>query len=168
MLKEKEFKWRKYMANYIPITGVIQSILPSPNACCNQVITILTSTGPATLTATATTFVVNSTTLRVGMRITAFYNGDLPVPLIYPPQYQAEVITTVNARESVMLSFFNSSLTSQDQTLRLTIGRNTTIVTTNGQRFTCNIGNRMLLVYYDTTTRSIPAQTTPRKIIVFC
>ena len=44
----------------------------------------------------------------------------------------------------------------------------TNVVTGNGQRFNCTIGGRNLIVFYSVTTRSIPPQTTPRKIIVMC
>lgn len=40
--------------------------------------------------------------------------------------------------------------------------------TENGQNFTCSPGGRVLLVYYTTTNRSLPPQTTPRRIIVMC
>ena len=44
----------------------------------------------------------------------------------------------------------------------------TNTVTANGQRFSCQPTDMELLVYYTTTTFSIPAQTTPQKIIVMC
>jgi len=42
------------------------------------------------------------------------------------------------------------------------------VVTTNNQTFMGNPGNHTLVVLYSQTTRSIPAQTTPEKIIVLC
>ena len=60
------------------------------------------------------------------------------------------------------------NLTAADNSLRLNIARNTEILTLNGQRFSCPPGGNFLLVYYSVTTRSIPPQTTPRRIIVLC
>lgn len=55
-----------------------------------------------------------------------------------------------------------------DQSLKLNIAPSTEIMTSNGQRFTCSLGGQLLVVYYSATTRSIPPQTTPRRIIVMC
>ena len=98
----------------------------------------------------------------------AFYDNSLPVPLIFPPQYRAQLITSLGRNELVMLNYFDRNLLAGDGSLQLNIGRHTEITTLNGQSFTCSPGNRSLLVYYSTTTRSIPPQTTPQKIIVLC
>ena len=52
--------------------------------------------------------------------------------------------------------------------LKLNISPNTLILLENGQAFTGKISNRNLIVVYGATTRSIPAQATPYKIIVMC
>ena len=114
------------------------------------------------------TTVVDSTLLRSGMPVAAFYDSSLPVPLIYPPQFQAELITPLRNDETVMLNFFRRNLTARDNSLRLNLDRSTRILTLNGQRYSCPPGGNFLLVYYSVTTRSIPPQTTPRKIIVLC
>ncbi|MDY3022040.1 MAG: hypothetical protein SOS50_07710 [Oliverpabstia sp.] len=67
-----------------------------------------------------------------------------------------------------MLNYFDRNLLAGDGSLQLNIGRNTEITTLNGQSFPCSPGNRSLLVYYTATTRSIPPQTTPQRIIVLC
>ena len=102
------------------------------------------------------------------MRIAAFYDSSLPVPLIFPPQYHAKIVTVIGRNENVMLNYFGRNLIAADGSLRLNIARNTIIKTVNGQTVTCNLENRFLLVYYTITTASIPPQTTPRKIILFC
>ena len=112
--------------------------------------------------------VIDSRQLRQGMRVAAFYDNTLPVPLIFPPQYQAQLITQLGRNEQVMLNYFDSDLTAADNTLQLNIAGGTLIRTLNGQNITCNLGDHTLLVYYTITTRSIPPQTTPRKIIVLC
>ena len=98
----------------------------------------------------------------------AFYDASLPVPLIFPPQYRAQIITVLGRDEQVMINEFNRNLVTADNSLQLNIARNTRIETINGQNTSCSPGNQTLLVYYTTTTRSIPPQTTPRRVIILC
>ena len=154
--------------SFIPVTGVISNISNMTNDCCSSMISIRNSDGITNFVLSPSTYVVQETPLRIGMRITAFYDASLPVPLIFPPQYQAVFITRTQPNETVYAGFFNSNLVSEDNSLRLNINRTTDVITSNGQRFTCNLGGRLLLVYYTTSTRSIPAQTTPRRVIVIC
>ncbi|WP_186673666.1 hypothetical protein [Sporosarcina sp. BP05] len=115
-----------------------------------------------------TTYFVDHVTVAVGDRITGFYDANAPVPFIYPPQYQALVMAKDTPYQHVKVAFFNSRLESSDGTLKLTVSPHTQILLENGQTFTGNITNRNLIVAYGATTRSIPAQTTPHKIIVMC
>ena len=151
-----------------PITGIIQNVSQTPGACCNQMISLVTSNGPVNFIVSADTFIIDNTRLRPGLMITAFYDSTRPIPLIFPPQYQAELITTLRGSEEVALNFFDRNLTATDNSLRLNLSRTTDISTMNGQRFNCSPGNNFLLVYYSNTTRSIPPQTTPRRIVVLC
>ena len=152
----------------IPIIGTIRNISQTPGDCCTQMISLTTSNGPVNFIISANTFIIDSTRLRPGMTIAAFYDSTRPIPLIFPPQYQAELITVLRENESIMLNFFNRNLTASDNSLRLNLSRATTISTINGQRFNCSPGGNFLLVYYSVTTRSIPPQTTPRRIVVLC
>lgn len=149
------------------VRGVIQKI-SQLEGCCSELIYIITPEGPVNLLLDADTYVVDSVRMRVGMRITGFYDAMLPIPLIYPPQYRAQVIAMTQPNENLMIEFFDENLVSSDNSLKLNIGRMTNIVTANGQVYTCDVGNNNLIVYYDTTTRSIPPQTTPHRIIVLC
>jgi hypothetical protein len=152
----------------VPVIGIIQNISQSPNNCCNQTITINTPNGVSNFILSPETVVIDSTQLRSGMPVAAFYDSSLPVPLIYPPQYQAQLITILQNDETVTLDFFRRNLTASDNSLRLNLSRSTRILTLNGQRYSCAPGGNFLLVYYSVTTRSIPPQTTPRKIVVLC
>ena len=153
--------------NLVPVTGMIISITRG-NDCCSQMISLQAEGGIVNFIVDPETVVVDSRQLRTGMRETAFYDSSLPVPLIFPPQYIAQLIAAAGRNEMVELNFFDRNLLAQDRSLQLNIGRNTMVETINGQRFTCSPGNRFLLVYYSVTTRSIPPQTTPRKIVVLC
>ncbi len=156
------------MPSLVPVNGVIQSITTLDNNCCMQQVTIRNSDGIQNFIISPDTYVINEVRLRVGMNVTAFFDADLPVPLIYPPQYQAIVIGRRNPQETIYASEFDDDLVSFDGSLKLIIGRSTEIVTSNGQPFHCPLGGQTLIVYYTASTRSIPAQTTPRKIIVIC
>lgn len=152
---------------FVPVTGTILNISMG-NDCCSQMMSVGTGNGVVNFIVDPMTQVIDHRRLRVGMQVAAFYDSSLPVPLIFPPQYRAQIVTLLGRNEQVMIGNFNADMLADDNSLQLNVARNTVIKTVNGQNFTCNPGNRTLLVYYTSTTRSIPPQTTPRKIIVLC
>lgn len=119
-------------------------------------------------TVSPTTFVVDFTTLRVGMTCIFWYRTDAPVPLIYPPQYNASVVAEDLGGRMVDVSFYNNMLLNEEQTLQLNLDASVELRTTNNQFFQGNPANHNLVVIYTTSTRSMPAQTTPRRVIVLC
>lgn len=154
-------------SNYEPITGTIMN-LSRGNDCCSQMMSIYTGNGIVNFMIGPQTRVIDSRQLRRGMQVAAFYDSSLPVPLIFPPQYQAQIVTVLDGNEQVMLARFDRNLLAEDGSLQLNIARSTVVETINGQSVNCQLGNQTLLVYYTITTRSIPPQTTPRKVIVLC
>ncbi len=115
-----------------------------------------------------TTFVLDFVMLREGMEVTMYYRTDEPVPLIYPPQYRAAVVVPRMMGQMVDVDYYNKSLLNGDMTLQLNLNGSVDITTTNNQRFMGNPANNDLVVVYSSSTRSIPAQTTPSKIVVLC
>lgn len=154
--------------SYTPITGTVQTIQPQWNDCCTQTISILTTEGPVNVLISGNTYVADSAKIGAGMQITAFYDANAPVPLIYPPQYRALLVAVQRPEESVAFHFFDRSLTAYDNALKINLDFSTEVTTANGQDYTCPIGEQYLMVFYSSATRSIPPQTTPRKIIVMC
>lgn len=152
----------------IPVTGMIQNVSPFGENCCEQQVTIRNNDGISNFIISSDTYVIGEVRLRPGMTVTAFYDASLPIPLIFPPRYQAVVIGRKNPSENIFAGYFDDTLTAEDNALTLNIGRSTEVVTSNGQLFRCRPEEQMLIVYYSETTRSIPPQTTPRKIIVLC
>lgn len=138
------------------------------NDCCSQMMTLRTGNGITNFMITPETRVIDNRQLRAGLRVAAFYDASLPVPLIFPPQYQAQIIAVLASGQEIMLNEFDRDLTATDNSLQLNIAGNTRIETINGQDVNCNPGNHTLLVYYTATTRSIPPQTTPTRIVVLC
>ncbi|WP_343209322.1 hypothetical protein [Anaerolentibacter hominis] len=154
-------------SSYLPIYGLVQSISPY-NDCCSIQVLLQTDNGPITIIVSPETYVVDSVRLVPGLYIFAFFDAHMPVPLIYPPQYQAIITGTLNREEQVMIGYFDQTLTASDASLKLNLPSSVDIVTTNGQSFACDPGDHDLIVYYGAATKSIPPQTTPSKIIVLC
>lgn len=153
--------------DFVPVIGIILNISRG-NDCCSQMVSLRTENGVVNFVVNEETLVIDNRQLRQGMRVAAFYDRSLPVPLIFPPQYRAQIITALDRNEQVMLNRFNRNLLAADRSLQLNLSDNTVVRTENGQNFSCSPGGRILLVYYSVTTRSIPPQTTPRRIVVMC
>jgi hypothetical protein len=115
-----------------------------------------------------TTYFIDRVMVTPGDMVTGFYDTNAPVPLIFPPQFRAIVMSRDTKYQNVKVDYFNNELVSSDNNLRLNIAPCTQIVLENGQAFSNNPANRNLIVIYGATTKSIPAQTTPYKIIVMC
>lgn len=90
------------------------------------------------------------------------------MPLIYPPQYNAVAAAEVKNGQNVDVDFYNASLVNESQTLKLNMDGSVDVRTTNNQYFQGNPANHNLMVVYSSSTRSIPAQTTPSKVVVLC
>nr|WP_294490749.1 hypothetical protein [uncultured Mediterraneibacter sp.] len=149
------------------VEGIIQSINRS-DSCCSMVVSLISDSNIVNVVVSGETDIIDNVRLRPGMRIAAFYDTNLPTPAVYPPRYQAELVTSLRRGQQVMLDYFDDTLTSADGSLQLNIGPTTNVVTKNGQQYTCSPENTELLVYYTNATFSIPAQTTPQKVVVLC
>ena len=149
------------------VEGIISGINRG-DSCCSMVVSLISNSNIVNVVVTGETVVVDNVRLRPGMRIAAFYDANLPTPAVYPPQYRAEIITSLRRGQQAVLGYFDENLTSEDNSLQLNIGPMTNIVTLNGQPYICSPENSELLIYYTNTTFSIPAMTTPQKIVVMC
>lgn len=117
---------------------------------------------------TPATYFVGHATVRVGNQVTGYYDANAPMLLIYPPQHEAVVMARQSRTLNVKVDYFDAQLLSGDGTLKLNLSPSTLMLLENDQLFTGNPANRNLIVVYGPTTRSIPAQTTPLRIIVMC
>jgi hypothetical protein len=151
----------------LSIKGIVNSVAPMSASCGNFLLSINTENGIVNIVLTPDTYVVDCTAMLPGMWIYAFYDGAAPALLIYPPQYLAKLIAPFTEGTFVAFQYFDNNLTAPDQFLRLNIAPATKITTANGQPFSCCLTEKSLLVFYSITTRSIPPQTTPHRIIVF-
>lgn len=156
------------ITQYVPVRGSILSADPVYGQCCQQQISLSTESGIVNFMVSPDTYIPGQTHLHTGMKVVGFYDAFRPVILIYPPQYQAALIAPVKPQENVTLDFFDRNLTGTYHPLKLNLSSETQIKTGNGQDYGCPLSNKLLLVYYSFTTRSIPPQTTPSRIIVMC
>lgn len=163
------------MIRFLPFRGAVTMINDfiigqnGESEGCYKLLSVENETGAlVNFIVSPNTYFVDHVMVAVGDQVTGYYDGNAPVPLIYPPQYQALVIVKESPYQNVKLDYFNSQLVSSDGLLKLNISPNTSIVLKNGQSFTKNPANRNLIVIYGPTTKSIPAQTTPYKLIVWC
>jgi len=163
------------MVNFKSFRGVVTQIDDFPigqngeKEGCYKLMTVEDSTqGIVNFVVSPSTYFVNQEIVTPGDRVTGYYDGNAPVPLIYPPQYRALVVVKENNNQNVKVDFFNNQLVSSDGQLQLNVSAYTLVLLKNGQPFSKSLANRNLIVIYGPTTRSIPAQTTPYKIIVWC
>ncbi len=156
------------------VTGTIVDMVPTrignrrANGCMIFVTLEDMNENTVNFVMTPTTFVVDFETLSVGMNCTFWYAADAPAPLIYPPQYNAVAAAQVKNGQFVDVGFYNMSLVNDSQTLQLNMDGSVDVRTTNNQYFQGSPANHNLAVVYSSSTRSIPAQTTPMKVYVLC
>ncbi len=112
------------------------------------------------------------TELKEGDLVTLFVREDTPMVLSLPAQYSPSIIVK-NSEEAtnmvVVDSFKKTDLGSyinQAETLVLNISDETQIIKLSREMFDGNLDGRDLAVIYNMATFSIPAQTTPSKVIV--
>lgn len=166
------------MSQYTPTSGTItriewQGTDPNQIGCALRVTFQSMDQGLIHLIVDGSTYVADNRPLAAGDQVTFFYSLYAPAPMIYPPQYQAVAAVHTPAGTYATLDVFTQSapggqLANSDGTLRLNLSGCTSITLPNGQPFGGALSGKLLLVIYGATTRSIPAQTTPEKILVFC
>ncbi|WP_301108759.1 stalk domain-containing protein [Sporosarcina sp.] len=106
--------------------------------------------------------------LKKGDKVTGYTDADKPMIMIYPPQYTVDaVIVETEKTGSVAVGTFDKELVDSNLKLQLNVGEDTDLSSVSGKQVkAADLAEKDLLVFYTMTTRSIPAQTTPEKIIV--
>ena len=138
-------------------------------AGCNKLMSIQTENGETiNFVVTTDTYVVDQEMLDIGDSVTGYYDSMAPTPMIYPPQFRAIIMAKNLPARSIKVDFFGARLISSDGSLQINMGPSVQVRLENGQMFTGNLMNRYLLVIYSWSTMSIPAQTTPERIVVLC
>lgn len=163
-------------AFYNSFTGTVKDIIESDNG--TRKIYVENSDGAqAYFVISENTYFVDNIKVDIGTEITGFYESGKPMIMIYPPQYSIEIIASVVEGKNIKADKFDKDLLSSDKTLKLNISDDTEILWENGttinwikkpttSELETVLSNRKLIILYDFTTKSIPAQTTPNKVIV--
>ena len=68
--------------NLVPVTGVIVNVERGED-CCSQMLTLHTAGGIVNFIVDTDTAVLENRQLRAGMRVAAFYDSTVAVPLIF-------------------------------------------------------------------------------------
>lgn len=156
------------------VTGTIVDIVPTRIGSrradgCMLFVTLEDAEGnTVNFVMSPAAYVVDFETLSVGMMCTFWYAADVPMPLIYPPQYNAVAAAREKVERMVDVGHYDRSLVNDAQTLQLNMDGSVNVRTTNNQYFQGNPADHDLVVVYENSTRSIPAQTTPKLVVVLC
>ena len=167
-LRNKVQKFTDFSGTVIKIEDFSPSPSDASGGCYKLMSLENKDKGPVNFVISPGTYFVDHEAVEVGDEVTGFYDTNAPAILIYPPQYPAIVMAKDIEYQNVIVDYFNNQLISSEGNLKLNIAPSTEVVLTNDQLFNKYPGNKNLIVAYGPTTMSIPAQTTPYKIIVLC
>ena len=115
------------MTRYLPLKGIITSISESRTggsgaASCTLLFSIQGEDGNVfSFVISPSTYVLNQESFRPGDTIIAFYDSLAPMPLIYPPSYQAVAAIKPWKEQSAMLDVFDQNLKNSDNSLVLNL-----------------------------------------------
>lgn len=154
-------------ASFKSFTGTVREIKELKGVQGSKIVSVENESGqPANIIISDDTYILNNAEITVGSVITGFYDANAPMIMIFPPQYKAEVVAIENKEQNIKVDVFDKDLVSADNSLKLNISQETEIITKDGKAFTGQLENQKLVVIYGPSTRSIPAQTSPNKIVV--
>ncbi|MDK9710635.1 copper amine oxidase N-terminal domain-containing protein [Acidaminobacter sp.] len=114
------------------------------------------------------TVLADNVQVEIGKTITGWYDARKPMILIYPPQYNVELVTMPSEGTTQKVDYFDETLTSADGMLKLNLQQEGSLKLwdSEGKLYTESLSGKHLLVNYKFSTRSIPAQTVPESIYV--
>lgn len=152
---------------YMSFTGNVISVETHHSIENGYFVTMESEAGePAHFVLTDKTFWIGSKEIQEGDLLTGYYDASRPMILIYPPQYSIDVLVTQAPEGFFKVDFFNKLLESQDNKLKLNLNEETEILDAKGEVYQGELGCQPLVVYYTSSTKSIPALTTPEKVVV--
>ncbi len=155
------------MSHFNAYTGIVKSVKEYQNVEGSKIVELEDGKGgQANVIVSADTYFTHEKEIKEGSKITVYYDANMPMIMIYPPQYKADVVVAGDVKESIKVDLFNRNLTSADGQLKIKVGKDTEIVTQDGKKYEGNLSNKNLVVYYTVATKSIPAQTAPSKVVV--
>lgn len=163
-------------AAYITTSGKIADISDTQDG--SKVITIDNENGGLRFVVSAATVIADRVTesiitvdqLTDGMEVTVVYGANSPMGMSMPPYLGSVTAVVANADKGfVSVGLFNEDLLNTADMLQLNIQEPANIQTTLGTKSILgadSVKNKNAIVFYDVTTRSIPAQTTPSMVLL--
>ncbi len=151
-------------------TGTISNVEESQDKS-GLVLTIRDKESLYVVNVTEDTYLFGDVKFKAGMNIESFIDKGLPMTLQYPATYTPVAIRHLADNDEEVITnvdviAFDKDLVALDKSLALNVDKTTPIENKDGTKFEGELGNKVLLVEYLGTTRSLPAQTTPSKIVV--
>lgn len=108
--------------------------------------------------------------LTEGMEVAVIYGANSPMGMSLPPYLGQVTAVVANADAgSFAVGHFDEELTDMKNMLKLNISEETDIRNLQGAKIKLSaedVKNKDALVFYDVTTRSIPAQTNPSFVLI--
>ncbi len=110
---------------------------------------------------------IERSNLKVGMDVDVYYDRNMAIALIYPAVIVPSIVVADDQEVGqVKVAKFNENLVSLDHELVLHIGEETEVINEQGETISADdLKGNELIVFYNVSTKSIPAQTTPTKVI---
>lgn len=156
------------VAPYAAVQGVVKEIQKHGTDGDMLMLTLELENGEtANPVITADTYLVDDLKPEVGQKLVIFYDTGKPMLMIYPPQYNAEVVAELRDDMNYKVDRFDENLLSADGNLILNVFEDTKIINPDGTKFEGELSDHVLLVSYTATTRSLPPQTSPVQIVAF-
>lgn len=166
-----------YISYQVTVTEVLEEFIQTTtdvNDAENYENTINYVPGEDTLVFDAQGNRLSLSDVKAGDLLTVYTGAYTPAPMIMPPQYQAEIIIIEDPEaESPVFTFADTFVAGEEgmlvglgNTLALNMSEDVESVDRDGQAWEDELENMDLLVFYDVSTKSIPAQTTPLKVVV--
>lgn len=166
-ISSKDEDTAEKQAYFNSFTGTVKTITDSERAKGSKYVLVEKENGQtANIIISKDTYILNNAEVTEGQIITGFYAANAPMIMIYPPQYNAEVVVVGSMDQNVKVDVFDKNLVSADKSLKLNISDKTEVILQDGKAYKGELANRKLVVIYGTSTRSIPAQINPAKVIV--
>ncbi|WP_203247042.1 stalk domain-containing protein [Sporosarcina beigongshangi] len=160
--------------NYMKATGTIQEIekeadghrLTIENE--DKMVTILRINNESLLFDAGTTNGLKQDELQKGAIVEAYYDKNKPMIMIYPATVTPEIVIVKNEKNfgEVKIGQFDKNFLSLDGKLKLNIGEETPLFNQQGKAIEMKeLQGKELMVFYSITTKSLPPQTPPTKVI---
>jgi hypothetical protein len=133
----------------------------------NTLLTVKKDESVANMVIYGSTLVLNRESLAAGETVTGYYEADQPMIMIYPPRYNLSILQIGEAEtEFVKADLFDDKLLSRDKALKLITDDATPLLSQDGTEYKGSLKNRKLVAFYNESTAGVPAETTPKKVIV--